>query len=82
MSFWPQEAIESALGADIADAIPELLRLGNLEVRIARLEIVALKRLAERDGRGAPPRDAKPRQDRRSRIPFSTWARPQSAPSP
>jgi hypothetical protein len=51
MDFWPQEAIESALGADVADAIPELLRLADLEVRIPRLEILALERLADRDGK-------------------------------
>jgi hypothetical protein len=46
-----QEAIEAALGADLADAIPELLRLAGLEVRIPRLEILALERLADRDGK-------------------------------
>jgi hypothetical protein len=56
MDFWPQEApveaIESAVGAvDLADAIPELLRLADLEVRIPRLEILALERLADRDGK-------------------------------
>jgi hypothetical protein len=51
MDFWPQEAIESALGADLADAIPELLRLAALEVRIPRFEILALERLADRDGK-------------------------------
>jgi hypothetical protein len=51
MDFWPQESIESALGADLADAIPELLRLADLEVRIPRLEILALERLADRDGK-------------------------------
>jgi hypothetical protein len=49
--FWPQESIESALGADLADAIPELLRLAYLEVRIPRLEILALECLADRDGK-------------------------------
>ncbi len=34
MGFWSREAIEPALGADLADAIPELLRLADLEVRI------------------------------------------------
>jgi len=48
---WPQEAIEAALGADLADAIPELLCLADLEVRIPRLEILALERLADRDGK-------------------------------
>ncbi len=33
MDFWSQEAIESTLGGDLADAIPELLRLADLEVR-------------------------------------------------
>jgi hypothetical protein len=55
MDFWPQEApmkaIAAALGADLADAIPELLRLAGLEVRIPRLEILALERLADRDGK-------------------------------
>lgn len=51
MDLWAQETIESALGADLADAIPELLRLADLEVRIPRLEILALERLADRDGK-------------------------------
>jgi hypothetical protein len=51
MDFWPQEAIEAALGADVAEAIPELLRLADLEVRIPRLEILALEHLADRDGK-------------------------------
>jgi hypothetical protein len=54
MDFWPQEApmkaIAAALGADLADAIPEILRIADLEVRIPRLEILALERLADRDG--------------------------------
>jgi hypothetical protein len=37
--------------ADLAEAIPELLRLADLEVRIPRLEILALERLADRDGK-------------------------------
>jgi len=51
MEFWSQEVVETALGADVADAIPELLRLAELEVRIPRLEIVALERLAAFDGK-------------------------------
>jgi len=42
MGFWSQETVEEALGADLADAIPDLLRLADLEVRIPRLEILAL----------------------------------------
>ena len=43
--------VEEALGADLADAIPDLLRLTELEVRIPRIEVVALERLAARDGK-------------------------------
>ncbi len=35
--------------ADVADAIPELLRLCDLEVRIPRMEVVSLEKLAARD---------------------------------
>src|SRR5688500_8493583 len=42
MDFWSQETVEAALGAELAEAIPELLRLTDLEVRIPRLELVAL----------------------------------------
>ncbi len=38
-------------GADLADVIPELLRLADLEVRIPRLDILSLERLADRDGK-------------------------------
>jgi hypothetical protein len=51
MSFWEQSDIEDALGADVAETIPELLRLCDLEVRIPRLEVVALEKLAARDGK-------------------------------
>jgi hypothetical protein len=51
MGFWDQEEIEEALGADVANALPELLRLCDLEVRIPRMEVVALEKLAERDGK-------------------------------
>jgi hypothetical protein len=50
VGFWSQEAVEEALGA-AADAIPDLLRLADFEVRIPQLQIVALERVAERDGR-------------------------------
>ena len=51
MGFWEQETIEEALGADVAEALPELLRLCDLEVRILRMEVVALEKLAARDGK-------------------------------
>lgn len=50
MDFWSQEVVEEALGADLAAVLPELLRLTDLEVRIPRLEVVALEKLAPRDG--------------------------------
>ena len=50
MDFWSQEVVEEALGADLASVIPELLRLADLEVRIPRMQVVTLERLAEIDG--------------------------------
>jgi len=51
VGFWEQVDIEAALGADLADALPELLQLSDLEVRIPRIEVVALEKLAARDGK-------------------------------
>jgi hypothetical protein len=51
MDFWDQAKVEAALGDDLADVLPELLQLAELEVRIPRLEIAALERIAVRDGR-------------------------------
>ena len=51
MDFWSQAVVEEALGAELTEAIPELLRLAQLDVRIPRLEIAALERLAARDGK-------------------------------
>jgi hypothetical protein len=51
MDFWSQEAVEEALGAEVAKVIPELVRLTELEVRIPRMEVVALERVAARDGK-------------------------------
>lgn len=50
MDFWSQEVVEEALGAGVAEAIPELLRLTDLEVRIPRMQVVTLERLAAIDG--------------------------------
>ena len=50
MDFWSQEAAEEALGKDAAEVIPELLRLVELEVRIPRMQVVTLERLAAVDG--------------------------------
>jgi hypothetical protein len=51
MDFWDQEDVEAALGAEPADVLPKLLQLDDLAVRIPRLEIAALERIAVRDGR-------------------------------
>ncbi len=50
MEFWSPEAIEEALGSDVAAVIPSLLRLVDLEVRLPRMQIVTLERLAARAG--------------------------------
>lgn len=49
MDFWSQEAVEQALGARLAEAIPELLRLDDLHVCVPRLDILTLEHLARRD---------------------------------
>src|SRR5215210_7721716 len=51
MDLWSQELVEEALGAEVAGVLPELVRLTNLEVRIPRLEVAALERVAARDGK-------------------------------
>ena len=51
MDFWEQAEVEAALGAELANVLPELLQLDDLAVRIPRLEIAALERIAVRDGR-------------------------------
>jgi hypothetical protein len=50
MDFWSQEVVEEALGWEVAAAIPDLLRLTELDVRIPRMQVVALERLAAIDG--------------------------------
>lgn len=51
MDFWSQAVVEEALGEDVAAAIPELVRLTELSVRLPRLEVTALERVAAREGR-------------------------------
>jgi hypothetical protein len=51
MDLWSQEVVEEALGPEISEAIPDLLRLADLEVRIPRFEVIALQRLAVADGK-------------------------------
>ncbi len=47
MTFWDQEEVERELGADVARVLPELLCLDDLHLRLPRLEIAAIERLAE-----------------------------------
>jgi len=51
MDFWEQADVEAALVAELANVLPELLQLDDLAVRIPRMEIAALERIAVRDGR-------------------------------
>jgi hypothetical protein len=51
MDWWSQEVVEQALGKDVAKVIPELLRLRELHVRIPAMEVVALERVAGREGK-------------------------------
>jgi hypothetical protein len=51
LDHWSQASIEETLGDDLPNAIPKLLRLADLHVRVPRFEILALERLAERDGK-------------------------------
>jgi len=51
MDIWSQAAVEEALGADVAEAIPELLRLTELSVLLPRFEVTALQRVAAQEKR-------------------------------
>jgi hypothetical protein len=51
MEFWSPAVVEEALGAEVAAVIPELVRLTELKVRVPRMEVAALERVAARDGR-------------------------------
>jgi hypothetical protein len=50
MERWSQEAVEAALGTELAAALPELVRLWGLAVRLPRMHIVALDHLASAEG--------------------------------
>ena len=47
---WPQELIEAALGPEAEAVLPELVRLTELSVRVPRFSVVALGRVAQREG--------------------------------
>jgi hypothetical protein len=51
MDIWSQATVEEALGADVAEAIPELLRLTELSVLLPRFEVTALQRAAAQEER-------------------------------
>jgi hypothetical protein len=46
MERWSQAVVEEALGDDLPLALPELVRLSELRLRVRRLDIVALEQLA------------------------------------
>jgi hypothetical protein len=47
---WSQEIIETSLGEELTSVVPELVRLADLQVRVPRYGIIALGRIAQRDG--------------------------------
>jgi hypothetical protein len=51
MDIWSQAAVEEALGADLAETIPELLRLTELSVLLPRFEVAALQTVAAHERR-------------------------------
>jgi hypothetical protein len=51
MEWWGQEAVEEALGGDLPRALPELVQLAELRVRLPRYEIAAVERVAAREGK-------------------------------
>lgn len=51
MDIWSQATVEEALGAGVAEAIPELLRLTELSVLLPRFEVTALQRAAAQEKR-------------------------------
>jgi hypothetical protein len=51
MEWWGQDTVEEALGADLERALPELVQLAELRVRLPRYEIVAVERAALREGK-------------------------------
>jgi hypothetical protein len=51
LDIWSQAVVEEALGADIAEAIPELVRLTELTVQLPRFEVAALQKVAAREER-------------------------------
>lgn len=46
---WPQDLIEAALGGDVSEAMPELVRLTELLVRVPRFSVIAVARVAQRE---------------------------------
>jgi hypothetical protein len=47
---WTQPEVEEALGEDLGRAMPALVRLADLHVRVPRFEVAGLEALASRDG--------------------------------
>lgn len=51
LDIWSQAVVEEALGEDVAEAIPELLRLTEVSVLLPRFEVAALHSVAAQEGR-------------------------------
>jgi len=51
LEIWSQAVVEEALDENVAAAIPELLQLTELSVRLPRMEVLAMEKVAAREGR-------------------------------
>lgn len=49
LELWSPEVIEAALGADAGRALPQTVRVIDLQVRLPRHQVAMLEHLAERD---------------------------------
>src|SRR5258707_10670483 len=50
MEVWPQAELEQALGDEVMRAMPDLVRLAELHVRVPRFEVLGMEQLAAREG--------------------------------
>jgi len=51
LDIWSQAVVEEALGSDLVETMPELLRLTELSVVLPRFEVAALRTVAEHERR-------------------------------
>ncbi len=50
IELWPQAELEQALGDEVTRAMPDLVRLAELHVRVPRFEVLGMEQLAAREG--------------------------------